>query len=196
MKDQDKTKQQLINELKALRQEIARLENLDAQRKQIEGRLEKESTAVTSVISDMLRGEVDDKETEQRVLDACLAATDSVYGMIGVINEHGKYDTTTYNSKALQDCAFPEALAWEMSTGMAIRGIWGWPMLHGEPLLCNDLQSHPDRVGFPEGHAPLQCYLGVPLRRDEEVVGMVAVANKPSGYTEADKATPLSGSPP
>ncbi len=172
MKDQDKTKQQLINELKALRQEMAKPEGLGVERKQAEGRLDKEFAAITSVVDDMLRGEIDDKETEKRVLDACLTVTDSAYGQIGVINEHGKYDTTTYSGQTLQDCAFPEALAWEMSTGMTIRGIWGWPMLHGEPLLCNDLPAHPDSVGFPKGHAPLQCFLGVPLKRDGEVVGI------------------------
>jgi len=140
-------------------------------------------------VDDMLHGEVNDVETERRVLDACLEATDSVYGMIGVINEHGQYDTTTYNSRTLEDCAFPEALAWKLSTGMPIQGIWGWAMLHGEPLVCNDLPAHPDRVGFPEGHVPLHSFLGIPLHRDGNVVGMVAVANKPGGYTEEDKHT-------
>jgi len=101
----------------------------------------------------------------------------------------GKYDAMTYSSQTLKDCAFPEALAWEMSTGMTIRGIWGWAMLHGGPLLCNDLKSHPDSVGFPKGHVPLVCFLGVPLKREGNVVGMVAVANKPGGYTEEDRTT-------
>ena len=73
-----------------------------------------------------------------------------------------------------------------MSTGMTIRGIWGWPMLHGEPLICNNLQSHPDRVGFPKKHVQLRCFLGVPLKPEGKVVGMVAVANKPGGYTQED----------
>jgi hypothetical protein len=105
--------------------------------------MEKEITAIIAVLNNMLSGVVDDAQTEARVLDACLTATDSVYGQIGRINEHGKYDTTTYSSHTLQDCAFPDALAWEMSTGMTIRGIWGWPMLHGKPLICNDLQTQP-----------------------------------------------------
>lgn len=157
------------------------------QRKKMEEQLLKETSATAAVVNDMLRGEANDTETENRVLDACLEATDSAYGMFGVINEHGQYDTTTYNSTTLQDCAFPEALAWKLSTGMTIRGIWGWPMLHGEALICNDLKSHPDQVGFPQGHVPLHCYLGVPLKRGGNLVGLVAVANKPGGYTEEDK---------
>jgi PAS domain S-box-containing protein len=152
-------------------------------------RLEKEMTAVTNVLNDILQGEVDEAQTEKKVLKACLVATDSVYGMIGKINEHGKYDTTTYSSQTLEDCAFPDALAWEMSTGMTIRGIWGWPMLHGKPLICNDLQSHTNRVGLPKGHVPLACFLGVPLKVDGKVVGMVAVAKKTGSYTSDDRDT-------
>jgi PAS domain S-box-containing protein len=202
MKDKDITKPQLLQEITKLRKHIAKLEKSEAgikksmaeietgkEREQTGNRLAKESVAITSVIKDMLRGDVDDAQTEDRVLEACLAATDSVYGMIGVINEHGKYDTTTYNSHTLQDCAFPEALAWELSTGMTIRGIWGWPMLHGKPLICNDLLTHPDRVGIPKGHVSLQCFLGVPLKRGRKTVGMVAVVNKPGGYTHEDRDT-------
>ena len=152
-------------------------------------RLEKELEAVSAVLRNMLRGEVDDAKTEEKVLDVCLTATDSVYGMIGIVNAHGKFDTTTYSSRTLQDCAFPEALAWEMSTGMTIRGVWGYPMLHGKPLLCNDLQAHPDRVGAPEGHVAIKCFLGAPLIRDQEVIGMVAVANRPGGYMERELET-------
>jgi hypothetical protein len=90
-----------------------------------EGRLAKERRAVGAVLSDIFRGELGDAPAEKRVLDTCLAATDSVYGMVGKINEQGNYDTTTYASRVIEDCAFPEALAWEMSTGMPIRGIWG-----------------------------------------------------------------------
>ena len=156
-------------------------------RRAVEERLTKEMTAITAVVNDMLRGEVDDAQTEARVLEACLAATDSVYGMIGRINERGKFDTTTYNSRTMQDCAFPEALSWYMSTGMTIRGIWGWPMLHGEPLICNDLAAHPDRVGYPKRHVKIKCFLGVPLKREGQTVGMIAVANTPGGYTKEDK---------
>ena len=122
-------------------------------------------------------------------MDTCLDATDSVYGLIGYINERGTFDTTTIASTANEDCAFPAAMVQEVTTGMNIRGIWGQPMLTGEPLICNDLQAHPDRVGLPEGHVPLHCFLGVPLKLDGAVTGMIAVANKRGGYVDADRAT-------
>ena len=154
-----------------------------------EQRLTKEIAAVADIVGEMLSGELTDAEVERQVLNACLDATRSTHGMIGVVNQHGRYDVTAYNSRTLSDCAFPEALAWEMTTGMEIRGIWGWPMLHGQPLVCNDLPTHPARVGQPQGHVPIESFLGVPVKRAGEVIGMVAVANKPGGFTEADAAT-------
>ncbi len=176
------------NELELRVQErTSELERNLEELKRTEDRRDKEFTAVTDIINSILHDELDDAETEKRVLNACLTATDSAYGMIGVINEHGKYDTTTYDSQTIQDCAFPEALTWELSTGMAIRGVWGWPMLHGKPLICNDLSAHSDRCGCPEGHVPIERFLGVPLKnKEEDVVGMVAVANKSGGYSKAD----------
>ncbi len=153
--------------------------------------LSKELTAITAVMNDMLRGDVKDSRTNERVLNACLTATDSIYGYIGVINEEGKFDVTAFCSQARDDCAFPEALSGDLATGMTLRGIWGWPMLHNEPLICNDFGAHPDRIGLPQGHIPLHCFLGIPLRRDGNAVGMVAVANKPTGYTEEDRDTLL-----
>jgi len=151
--------------------------------------LNRELKAITEIIQHMLQEEMDDSQTELNVLNTCLISTNSIYGMIGRINKEGNYDTTTYSSQTLEDCAFPEALAWELSTGMAIRGIWGFPMLHNKPLICNDPTIHPDRVGLPERHVPIERFLGVPLRHRGKAVGMVAVANKSVDYTREDKNT-------
>ena len=103
---------------------------------------------------------------EKQVLDACLEMTDSSCGMIGMINDHGKYDTTTYHTRSTNECVLPDVLTWQLSRGMTVRGVQVWPMLHGEPLLCNDLESHPDQVGHSEDHVPIHCFLGVPLKTE------------------------------
>jgi PAS domain S-box-containing protein len=149
----------------------------------------KELEAVAAIVNDMLRGEIDDEETEARVLDACIAATGSGYGMIGKIDEHGRWHTTTYSAKALKDCAFPRALAQGPTAGREIRGMLSQPLLEGKPLLCNDPPAYPSRVGLPQGHVPIESFLGAPLKRDSKAVGMVAVANKPGGYTPRDQDT-------
>lgn len=158
-----------------------------AELRRSEESLAKETTVVSEIVAEMLRGELSDAEVERQVLNACLDATHSSHGMIGMINAHGRYDVVAYGGRTLQDCAFSDSAARELSTGMEIRGIWGWPILHGKPLRCNQLSGHPDSVGCPHGHVPIDCFLGVPVLRDGKVIGMVAVANKPSGYSEADE---------
>ena len=176
-------------QLREQERDKAQAELRRADRELTEGRLAREVTAVSTIIDGMLRGEPDDADTERHVLNACLEATGSQYGMIGVVNEHGKFDTTSYGSRTLEDCAFPEALTWDMTTRMTIGGIWGQPLLSGEPLLCNDLAAHPARAGYPEGHVPIDCFLGIPFMRDGTVAGMLAVANKPGGYVQEDQDT-------
>lgn len=186
--DNKPTYEELEQRVKELEDELVG-DKLSAKNLEKEREFEQESNAISEIIQNMLQGEVDDAKTELNVLNICLKSTGSIYGMIGKINKEGNYDTTTYSSQTLEDCAFPEALAWELSTGMPIRGIWGFPMLHGKPLICNDLTSHPDRVGQPEGHVTILRFLGVPLKLHEKVTGMVAVANKPDDYTIEDRDT-------
>jgi PAS domain S-box-containing protein len=154
-----------------------------------EQRLIEETAATADIVKQLLSEEANEPETERQVLDACLAATRSRFGMIGAVNEHGEFETTTHNSETLKDCAFPEAMAGNLTSGMNTRGIWAWPMIHGEPLLCNDLVSHPDRVEPPDDHTQIDCFLGVPVMDGETVTGMVAVVNKEGGYTKTDQET-------
>jgi hypothetical protein len=186
-----------ITERKRVEEELRRhrneLEELVKERSEqlylSEQRLARESAAVAEIAGEMLSGRLSDEETEQQVLGACLEATGSMYGMIGRVNERGTFDVTSYTSRTLNDCALPEAQAWEMTTNMDIRGIWGWPLLHVRPLVCNDLEHHPARVGLPERHVPIESYLGVPVKNEGQVTGMIAVSNRPGGYTEADVGT-------
>jgi PAS domain S-box-containing protein len=58
--------------------------------------------------------------------------------------------------------------------------------LDGKALFTNEPARHPDSVGTPVGHPPLNAYLGVPLRRDGRTIGMISVANREGGYRQQD----------
>jgi light-regulated signal transduction histidine kinase (bacteriophytochrome) len=53
--------------------------------------------------------------------------------------------------------------------------------------IINDPGAHPEMVEKPAGHPPLTSFLGVPLRYVGGITGMIAMASKESGYTEADQ---------
>jgi light-regulated signal transduction histidine kinase (bacteriophytochrome) len=80
-------------------------------------------------------------------------------------------------------CRILETLSNVLIKDMVIRGIWGQVILKKQSLIVNDPVSHPERVGIPEGHPPLTSFLGVPLKDQGKVIGMIAMANRESGYT-------------
>jgi len=60
--------------------------------------------------------------------------------------------------------------------------------LFGEVLRTEQLVMSPNAAtdpragGLPEGHPPLQTFLGIPIHSGAELVGMVGLANRPGGY--------------
>jgi AraC family transcriptional regulator len=53
-----------------------------------------------------------------------------------------------------------------------------------QAVLSNSPSTDPRSGGLPAGHPQLRCFLGVPALKEQEVVGMIGVANRPRGYTE------------
>jgi diguanylate cyclase (GGDEF)-like protein len=55
-----------------------------------------------------------------------------------------------------------------------------------KPVVHNDYASLPHRRGLPEGHAQVIRELVAPVLRDEKVVAILGVGNKPVDYTQED----------
>ncbi len=67
-------------------------------------------------------------------------------------------------------------------------GLWGEPVRQRRPVLINDFSaSHPLKRGLPPDHPPVTRFLSLPLLSGEQVVAVVAVANKASDYLEGDQ---------
>lgn len=135
-------------------------------------------------------------KTDEQLGDACLAIaqwlTDSPVGLIGEINESGQHDTFALSSgigDVLNGCKIPGGKVRPFFKNSPLRGIDRWVEKEGKPRIINGeeaIKSHPDYVGFPEGHPPITAFLGVPLKEAGETIGMIAVANKPGGYDTCD----------
>ncbi|GIK40070.1 MAG: hypothetical protein BroJett011_39030 [Chloroflexota bacterium] len=65
-------------------------------------------------------------------------------------------------------------------------GVWVDCVRERRAVIHNDYQSLPHRKGLPEGHAPVMRELVVPILRDERIVAILGVGNKPQNYTDAD----------
>ncbi|MFH1532921.1 MAG: GAF domain-containing protein [Pseudomonadota bacterium] len=149
------------------------------------------SAAVIEGINRVLRSSLTARD-EGEVARACLAVaeenTGSRFGFLGEINEVGTFNTLAISDPGWDACRIPESDAVTQIQGMIVRGLWGTVITTGKPLLTNDPMGHESSVGVPEGHPPLTAFLGVPLNRDGATVGMMAVANRPRGYTKRNIA--------
>ena len=93
----------------------------------------------------------------------------------------------TLNNRALdatQDCAIPLA---QSVYRLDETGLSGEPIRQRRPLLINDSQApNPLKQGYPEGHVRIDKYLSIPVFSQDKIVGLLAVANKPEDYDQAD----------
>jgi len=121
-------------------------------------------------------------ETDEEVAWKCLAVaeglTGSKFGFVGELNAVGRYDTIAISNPGWNECKLPESEATRLITNMEVRGLWGQIIKEGKSKIINKPEGYPDSVGLPEGHPPLNSFLGVPLRHGNEVTGMIALANK------------------
>ena len=65
-------------------------------------------------------------------------------------------------------------------------GVWADCIRLRKVVLHNDYASLPDRKGLPEGHAPIIREMAVPVFRDQKIVAVLGVGNKPHHYTAND----------
>jgi len=134
----------------------------------------------------------DKRQAFEGLLDALLKLTDSEYGFIGEVI-HDDSGQPVVRMHAITDVAWDEASRRrydeQSERGMVFRNLrtlFGHAVLSGEPVIANHPDSDPRRGGRPQGHPPLDAFLGVPIKVGEETLAMVGLANQPGGYSEAD----------
>jgi len=61
-------------------------------------------------------------------------------------------------------------------------GVWVECVHSGKPVIHNSYATLPGRKGLPQGHAPIERELVVPIFRGNLIVAIVGVGNKPTDY--------------
>jgi len=130
-------------------------------------------------------------ETEEELASMCLSVTEkltgSKFGFIGELNQAGLLDTLAISNPGWNACKMPMSEASLLIKNMEVRGIWSSVLKNNQSIIINDPTSHPDRVGIPDGHPPIISFLGVPLKQGGRTIGIIAIANKESGYDLVDQ---------
>jgi signal transduction histidine kinase len=157
--------------------------------KREEERAQRQVALLTAIIR--IFRETPSCETEEEVARVSLKVaeelTGSAFGFIGELNQDGLFDTTTLSDAGWEACQVPRPEAYTLLKRMPNRGINRVGLKEHKSWFINDPAGHPEAVEKPTGHPRLTSFLGVPLRYAGGVTGMIALANKASGYTLADQ---------
>jgi signal transduction histidine kinase len=106
--------------------------------------------------------------------------TGARYGAVGVLGEHG----------ALMDfvhVGMDPAVARGIGHLPRATGVLGTITRLGEMVRIDDISTHDDAVGFPEGHPTMTTFIGVPVRIGDRVFGNLYLTDKPEPFTEDDE---------
>ena len=113
----------------------------------------------------------------RHIVEEARAITGARYGAIGVLNTEGTAlaEFITVGLEAEQ-----EAEIGKRPKGLGVLGV-----LINDPqtIRIADVNTHPDRSGFPPNHPPMTCFLGVPVRVKDEVYGNLYLTDK-VGWSE------------
>ena len=132
----------------------------------------------------------DKRAAFESMLNDLLELTGSGYGFIGEVlhSPDGKPFLKTYaitniawdeNTRNFYDTYAP--------TGMEFHNLntlFGAAMTSGEAVIANQPAEDPRRGGLPEGHPPLNAFLGLPVLYAGRQIAMVGLANRPGGYDQ------------
>ena len=128
-----------------------------------------------------------EEELAKKFLGVAEEITGSKFGFFGEINHRGLFDTIAISNPGMDACKLKTAEALNAIQNMPIEGLDRGCMKEGESRIVNEPGAHPESRGTPKGHPPITCFLGVPLKRGNQTIGMIGLANKKGGYTVSDQ---------
>ena len=90
-----------------------------------------------------------------------------------------------WSTQTLRDFCSVEAKGMHYSIDKA--GVWVDCVREKRPVIHNDYASLSHRKGLPEGHPRVTRKLVVPVMRENKIMAILGVGNKPADYTEKDQ---------
>jgi PAS domain S-box-containing protein len=118
-------------------------------------------------------------------LEEAIKLTSSRLGYIYLYDDlRREFTLNTWSKEVMEDCTIRDA---PTIYRLEDTGIWGEAVRQARPLIVNDFQApHPQKKGYPEGHAHIFKYLTIPVFSGDRIVAVAGVANKQEDYDESD----------
>jgi K+-sensing histidine kinase KdpD len=117
----------------------------------------------------------------QRIVDLSRTVVPAKYAALGIVGPEKTFTQLFVSGMSEEEVHRLGALP----TG---HGLLGAVLEDDEPVIIDDILSHPGRVGFPPNHPVMSTLIGVPIRFNGEVLGNLYLA-EPVGedrFTEED----------
>lgn len=125
------------------------------------------------------------EEVMQKALDELEHLTGSQISFFHLVEENSNSLTLqAWSTRTIDE--FCKTQSTGMSYSIDTAGVWVDCIRQRKPVIHNDYASLPNRKGMPEGHAPVIRELVVPIMREDQVVSILGIGNKPSDYDEND----------
>lgn len=125
------------------------------------------------------------------ILPDVIELTRSEYGLIGesLTDNEGETYLKAYAATNISwDDDTRKLYDDNMEQGMEFHeldNLFGKVITSSDVIISNNPKEDPRSKGIPDGHPPLNAFLGVPLKMGEKVVGMIGLANRKDGYDES-----------
>lgn len=170
MQDEQKTREELLEELEYYRQQLARNQN--------EVRL----------ISLLKLSQMHHKSFNDLLdfgLEEALILTESKIGYIYYYSEDTKNFTLySWSSSVMKQCAVIEK---QNIYHIEKTGLWGEAVRQRKAIITNDYSApNPYKKGYPEGHVHVTRHMNLPVFINDKIVAVIGVGNKEANYTEND----------
>jgi PAS domain S-box-containing protein len=178
-KGQAQDTEQLLGELQRQRAELER-RNQELQQAQEQRELALDQLAVLYSAARAVLEHRDFEVAAQAVFNSAKKAIGATAGYVALLSDDGSENEVLYLDAGGQPCTV------DLDLPMPIRGLREVAYRTGEPAYDNDF-AHSDWMKFmPEGHARLDSVMFVPLLKNGKGIGLLGLANKPGGFTDAD----------
>lgn len=118
-------------------------------------------------------------------LDTLELITESKIGFFHFVEDNGhdiRLQAWSSNTKAHFCKAVGEGLHYTI--GQA--GVWADCIRLKKPVIHNDFKTVKNKKGYPEGHAEVLRELTIPVVRNNRVVAVTGIGNKPTDYDDND----------
>lgn len=143
------------------------------------GRLDRIAPLIAEAAA--VEGEADLGRVLRTLVAEVMAATGAPYVAMGVIGEHQVLSDFVYQGITKEEA---DRIG-HLPTG---RGVLGTVIRENQTIILESIADHPDSIGFPEHHPPMDAFLGVPVSVGGDTFGNLYLTNKEGGFTDDDVA--------